>query len=97
MDDSIVVSTRHVDAPWIAADFAVLDEIAADVRLDVDLELFATKRTCHQELVCHLTNYSLLIAGRRGGRLTQANRRNATRVALRLILPTPLFPPSSQQ
>ena len=54
MNSPILVSAGHVDAPWIAADLAVLDETAADVRLDVDLQLFATKRTCHQELVCHV-------------------------------------------
>jgi len=36
MDSPIFVSTRHIDAPWIAADLAVLNE-AVDLRLDVDL------------------------------------------------------------
>ena len=51
MDNPIFVSTRHVDAPWIAADLAVLNEAAIDVRLDVDLNLLAAKRTGNQELV----------------------------------------------
>ena len=51
MDNSIVASTRHLDAPWIAANLAVLNEAAVDVRLDVDLQLLAAKRTCDQELV----------------------------------------------
>ena len=51
MDNSIVVPTRHVDAPWIAADLAVLNEAAVDVRLDVNLQLLAAKRTCDPELV----------------------------------------------
>jgi hypothetical protein len=51
MDGSIVVSARHADVPWIAADLAVLNEAAGDVRLDVDLQLLAAKRTRHQELV----------------------------------------------
>jgi hypothetical protein len=54
MDNPIVVSTRHADAPWIAADLAVLDEAAMDVGLDVDLHLLAAKRTGDQELVWHL-------------------------------------------
>ena len=51
MDSPIFVSTRHVDAPWIAADLAVLNEAAVDVGLDVDLQLLAAKRTRDQELV----------------------------------------------
>ena len=54
MDSPIFVSTRHVDAPWIAADLAVLNEAAVDVGLDVDLQLLAAKRTRDQELVRHL-------------------------------------------
>jgi hypothetical protein len=54
MDNPIVVSTRHADAPWIAADLAVLNEAAIDVRLDVDLHLFAAKRTRDQKLVSHV-------------------------------------------
>jgi len=53
VDNPIVVSTRHVDAPWIAANLAVLNEAAADVRLDVDFQLLAAKRTGDQELVWH--------------------------------------------
>ena len=45
MDSPIFVATRHVDAPWIAADLAVLNKAARDVRLDVDLQLLAAKRT----------------------------------------------------
>jgi len=51
MDSPIFVSTGHVDAPWIATDLAVLNEAAADVRLDVDLQLLAAKRTRDQKLV----------------------------------------------
>jgi hypothetical protein len=53
VDNPIVVSTRHADAPWIAADLAVLNEAAMDVRLDVDLHLLTTKRARDQELVWH--------------------------------------------
>jgi hypothetical protein len=51
MDSPIFVSTRHVDPPWIAADLAVLNEAAVDVRLDVDFQVLAAKRTRDQELV----------------------------------------------
>ena len=51
MDSPICVPTGDVDAPWIAADLAVLNEAAVDVRLDVDLQLFAAKWTGNRELV----------------------------------------------
>jgi hypothetical protein len=54
MDDPIFVVTSHVDAPWIAADLAILNEAAADVRLDVDFHLLAAKWTADHELVRHL-------------------------------------------
>jgi hypothetical protein len=53
MDNAIVVSARHLDAPWIAANLAVLNEAAGDVRLDVDFRVLAAKRTRDQELVGH--------------------------------------------
>jgi hypothetical protein len=51
VDSPIFGSTRHADAPWIAADLAVLNEGAVDVGLDVDLQLLAAKRTRDQKLV----------------------------------------------
>jgi len=51
LDSPVFVSTRHPDEPWIAADFAVLNEAAVDVTLDVDLHLLAAKRTRDQKLV----------------------------------------------
>ena len=51
MYGAIVASTRHDDAPRIAADLAVLNEAAVDVRFDVDLHLLAAKRTRDQELI----------------------------------------------
>jgi hypothetical protein len=53
MDNPIVASTRHLDAPWIAAHLAVLNEAAVDIRLDVDFQVLAAKRTRDQELVWH--------------------------------------------
>ena len=53
MDNPSVVSTRHADAPWIAANLAVLNKAPVHVRLDVDFQVLAAKRTCDQELVRH--------------------------------------------
>jgi hypothetical protein len=53
MDNPIVASTRHLDVPWIAANLAVLNEAAVDVRLDVDFQKLAAKRTRDQKLVWH--------------------------------------------
>jgi hypothetical protein len=54
VDNAIIVSTGHADAPWIATDLAVLDEAAMDIRLDIDLHLLAAERTRDQELVWHV-------------------------------------------
>jgi hypothetical protein len=51
MDRTIFVSTGHADAQWIAADLAILHKAAVDVRLDVDFQLLAAKRTRDQKLV----------------------------------------------
>ena len=51
MDSPIFASARHGDAPWIAADLAILNEAAVDIRLEVDLQLLAAKRTRDQEVV----------------------------------------------
>jgi hypothetical protein len=58
MDNPIVVPTGHVNAPWIAAHLAVLNEAAVDVRLDVDFQLLPAKRTRHQKLVWHISSGS---------------------------------------
>jgi hypothetical protein len=42
-----------VDAPWIAANLAVLNEAAVNVRLDVDFQVLAAKRTLDKELTWH--------------------------------------------
>jgi len=44
MDGPIAASAGHLNAPGIAADFAILDEASLDVRFDVDLDLLAAKR-----------------------------------------------------
>jgi hypothetical protein len=54
MDNSIFVLIRHLDAPWIAADFAILNEGAVNIWLDIDFHLLATKRARDNELVGHL-------------------------------------------
>jgi hypothetical protein len=51
VDSPIFTSTRHADPPWIATGFAVLNEAPGDIRLDVDFQLLAAKRTCDQELI----------------------------------------------
>jgi len=56
MDNPVVVSARHEDAPWIAADLAILHEAAMDIRLDVDFHLLAAKRTRDDELLGHFRN-----------------------------------------
>src|SRR6478735_5943843 len=56
MDNPIVVSTRHVDAPRIAAHLAVLNKAAVHVRLDVYFHVLAAKRTRDRELVWHFRN-----------------------------------------
>ncbi len=43
-----------VQAPRVAADLAILDQGASNVRLDVDLNLLAAVRTGDQELFVHL-------------------------------------------
>ena len=51
MDNSILTSIGHLDAPWIAANLAILNEAAVNVRLDKNFRLLAAKRTGDQELV----------------------------------------------
>lgn len=51
MDNPIVASTRHLNAPRIAANLAVLNEGAVHVTLDVDFQLLAAKRTRDHEVV----------------------------------------------
>jgi hypothetical protein len=58
MNNPIVVSTRHLDPPWVAAHLAVLNEAAVNVRLDVDFDVLAAIRTGDQEVVWHLANHS---------------------------------------
>jgi hypothetical protein len=65
MDNPVVVSARHEDAPWIAADLAILHEAAMDIRLDVDFHLLAAKRTRDHELLGHFPQ-SYCNAGDRG-------------------------------
>lgn len=50
--DSLISPPGHVNPPRIAAHLAVLNERAADIRLDVDLDGFAAVGALHQKLVC---------------------------------------------
>jgi hypothetical protein len=51
MDNSIFVLIRYLDAPWIATDFAILNEAAMNIWLDIDFYLLATERRRDNELV----------------------------------------------
>ena len=56
LDVASFAASYHAHAPRIAADLAVLDEAAAHVGLDVDLDLFAAVRAGNQEAIVHLSN-----------------------------------------
>jgi hypothetical protein len=51
LDVAVVAGPAHADTPGVAAHLAVLDERAADVRLEVDFDLLAAVRTGDEELV----------------------------------------------
>jgi hypothetical protein len=51
MDSPIAASTRHLDAPGIAANLAILNKASFDVWFDVDLDLLAAKRTGDEKVV----------------------------------------------
>ena len=53
MNTPIVASASHKDAPWIAANLAVLDEGAGHVLLDINLDLLGAERARDQKLVRH--------------------------------------------
>jgi hypothetical protein len=58
VDGPIAASTRHLDAPGIAADLAILNEASCDVWFDVDLHVLAAKRTGDEEFVrIHLRQF----------------------------------------
>ena len=65
MDNPIVASTRHLDPPWIAANLAVLNEAAVDVRLNVDFQVLAAERTSDQELVWHAGDPTAMLVSQR--------------------------------
>jgi hypothetical protein len=51
LDSPIAASARHPNAPGIAANLAVLNQAAFDVRFDVDLDLLAAKGTDDEKRV----------------------------------------------
>jgi hypothetical protein len=53
VDLTFAMAARNPDAPRIAAHFAVLNEAADDVGLDVDFEVLPAVRTRHSEPVVH--------------------------------------------
>ena len=50
---AIVARAVHADAPWIAADLAILDEAALHVGLEIDFDLLAAVRTGDKKLIVH--------------------------------------------
>ena len=52
-DVPVLAGAEDADAPWVAADLAVLDERTPDVRLEINLDLLAAIRTRHVELIVH--------------------------------------------
>ena len=65
MDGPIAASTRHVDAPGIAADLAILNEASCDVWFDVDLDLLSAKGTGDEKIVGLHLHKSIGSIGRR--------------------------------
>jgi hypothetical protein len=53
VDGSLVAPARNADAPWIAADFAVLNEASRHVRLHADFDLLAAVGTDDEEGLRH--------------------------------------------
>ena len=53
VDVPVVSRPRHADPPGIAADFAVLDEAAFHVGLEIDFDLLPAVRAHHDKLIVH--------------------------------------------
>ena len=53
VDVAIFAAARYAHAPRVAADLAVLDEAAFDIRLHVDFHRLAAIRARHEMLVVH--------------------------------------------
>ena len=53
LDVAVVARARDTHPPRVAADFAVLDEAAFHVGLEIDLDLLAAVRARHEELIVH--------------------------------------------
>ena len=51
MDGPIAAATRHLDAPGIAADLAILNEASFDVWFDIEIDLLPAKRTGDEKVV----------------------------------------------
>jgi hypothetical protein len=49
----MLAAARHPNPPGIAADFAILDEAAFDIRFDVDVHGLAAVRAGHHMLIRH--------------------------------------------
>ena len=53
VDPSIVAVVRDADSPRAAADFAVLDEAAVEIRFDVNLDFLSAIGARHEKTVFH--------------------------------------------
>jgi hypothetical protein len=51
LDVAVLAAACHPNPPRIAADFAVLDEAAADVRFEINLDLLAAVRARDEKLI----------------------------------------------
>src|SRR5437867_13374331 len=54
LDVAVIARARDTHSPRVAADFAVLDESAFDVGLEIDLDLLAAVRARHEKLIVHV-------------------------------------------
>ena len=53
IDPTVAIAARYADAPWVAAHFAVLNEAAGDIGLNVDFDILAAVRTRHNKQIVH--------------------------------------------
>src|SRR5688572_4466939 len=56
VDPPFVSRPADADAPWVAANLAVLNKRSPDIWLDVDLELLAAVRTRDRKSIVHVSS-----------------------------------------
>ena len=82
MNVAFILVAKDLHAPWIAADFAILDEGAGDVRFDVDLDVLAAVRTGHRPRIVQALSAARMRCGFNG------TRRMRTPVASKIAFAT---------